>query len=145
MKIFCDTNIIIELLEVRKEYLHVKEILKHTDYDFYLSEGSLYTIAYLADRYVRSKGLSNPQRTHEVKRLLLGILQKFNIVETGKDGFHRCLTGSDFTDIEDGFQYQAALACGADVLLTINDKDFQDADPTIVNVMTPSQFAEQFL
>lgn len=145
MKVFCDTNIIVEVLQRREYESVVKRILGNIDNEFYLSTGSFYTLAYLADKFIRRRGIPNPQRTLLVKQQLLDILQIFNVEDVDKTAIAHILEGESFTDIEDGFQYQAALACGAEVLLTINDKDFQDADQTIVKVMTPTQFAEQYL
>lgn len=48
-------------------------------------------------------------------------------------------------DLEDSYQYQAALNCNADVLLTINIKDFDGVkDKQQIKIMTPQTFVEQY-
>lgn len=146
MRIFCDSNIIVELVERRRYFQEVYNILSlRNGNTFFISEGCVYTLAYLIDQHVRRKGVCNPQRTVMVKQQLLSLLHLFEVVHVSKDGLERCLASAAFTDIEDGFQYQAALACGAEVLLTINDKDFQDADQSVIKILTPQAFAEQYL
>lgn len=54
-----------------------------------------------------------------------------------------CLDGDNFIDLEDGYQFQSALSCGADVLLTINKKDFVHADASLLSVFTPDEFLER--
>lgn len=50
-----------------------------------------------------------------------------------------------FKDLEDSYQYQAALNCDADVLLTINIKDFDGVkDKQQIKIMTPQTFVEQY-
>lgn len=50
-----------------------------------------------------------------------------------------------FMDLEDSYQYQAAIACGADVFLTINVKDFKEVGFGPLPIMTPADFAARFL
>ena len=52
---------------------------------------------------------------------------------------------SSFKDLEDSYQYQAALNCEADVLLTINIKDFDGVkDQQQIMIMTPQTFVEKY-
>lgn len=73
------------------------------------------------------------------------LLDTLQIVNIEQADFRACLSSEDFPDLEDGYQYQAALACEADVLLTINTKDFKNAAQDVVQIMSPQMFVEQYL
>lgn len=145
MRIFCDTNIIVEFLEERQYSSEVQAILSADDNEYFLSLGEIYTLSYLADRHFRKEGVQNPERTVRVKQQLAELLEVFQIADLDKEGVLKILENDDFYDIEDGFQYQAALACQADVLLTINIKDFMETDKDNLNIMTPEEFATKYL
>ena len=49
-----------------------------------------------------------------------------------------------FNDIEDSYQYQAALSSGCDVLLTLNIHDFQHVSPTLLKIYTPVEFLAEY-
>ncbi len=57
MKIFCDTNIVLEFLQQRTFAEQVKTILinalKNGD-ELFISFGSFYTITYLTERYLKN-------------------------------------------------------------------------------------------
>ena len=147
MIIFCDTNIILEVLEERTNYEYVENILLSSASSniFYLSEGSFYTITYLLDKRMRLLGVHEPEKTERVKQVLAKILLTFRITDTGEKGFKDILNHSSFRDLEDGYQYGAALNCGADVLLTVNKKDFSSVTNTGLLVLTPQEFISMFL
>lgn len=84
MIIFCDTNIILEVLEERSNYKFVEEILLSNE-----SSNTLY--------------------------------------------------------LSDGYQYEAARHCGADVLLTINKKDFVSVHNADLLVLTPEEYISKYL
>lgn len=146
MKIFCDTNIIVELVEGRSQAMYVQQILDSATGkdEFFVSAGSFYTITYLTDRKIRRQGISDPIRTEIVKNILWTLLQRIQIANIDRDDFCATILSSDFSDLEDGYQYQAALACKADVLLTINIKDFKLADQEAVKILTPQEYIEQY-
>ena len=139
MNIFCDTNIIVEYLERRLQYQAVEQVLKlpTDEYKLYLSEGSFYTITFLVDKQLRRSEIYNPERLEKERKILSRILDTFEIAHADKEGLTQGITSESFKDLEDSYQYQAALNCGADVLLTINIKDFQEGDSTLVRVLTP--------
>lgn len=148
MNIFCDTNIIAELVEGRLQADSVQRIFDEaTPNDrFFVSAGSLYTITYLVDRQLRRQGIHAPERIREAKNVLWTLLDALQVVNIEQEDFRACLAGEDFPDLEDGYQYQAALACEADVLLTINIKDFKNvADQGVPQIMSPQEFVAQYL
>ena len=47
--------------------------------------------------------------------------------------------------LEDSYQYQAALDCDADCLLTINIKDFREKTSSKMKILTPQDFVSEYL
>lgn len=147
MKIFLDTNVVAEYIEVRSEAQTIMHILETSALgnQFFISEGSFYTLSYLVDKLMRRNNIYNPERVEKDKEILRGVLDLFRVTHAGETGLKKILDDNTFTDLEDGFQYQAALACQADVLLTINIKDFKKANQSLIKIMTPQDFADSYL
>lgn len=145
MKVFCDTNIIIEYLFKRKEAETIRRIfhyLSRMDVEKVLSCGSFYTLTYLIENYLKKDGLEKDERISELRRILNGLLLEYHIEsgiswKAGIDDIH-------FNDIEDSYQYQAALSSGCDVLLTLNIHDFQHVSPTLLKIYTPVEFLAEY-
>lgn len=147
MRIFCDTNIVTEIIESRQFAPQIIQILRMTSgwNEFYVSAGSFYTITYLAERFLKKRGFHNPVRIQETRKALKGLLRYFRIAINDAFTIEEGLNDLAFTDLEDSYQYQAALACHAEVLLTINVKDFRNAEQRPLQVMTPAEFVERYL
>lgn len=147
MRIFCDTNIVTEIIESRQFAPQIIQILRTTAgrNEFYVSAGSFYTITYLAERFLKKRGLQNPLRIQETRKALKGLLRYFRIATNDEFTIEEGLDDPHFTDLEDSYQWQAALACHADVLLTINVKDFKNAGQSSLQVMTPEEFVQHCL
>ena len=47
--------------------------------------------------------------------------------------------------IEDSFQYQCALQNKCDALVTINLKDYRNADTSAMEILSPEAFVSRFL
>lgn len=147
MRIFCDTNIIAEFLEKRLQFDAVAKILKlpsgkHT---LFLSEGGFYTVTFLVDKQLRRMNIYNPERLINERKILLRVLDTFQIVAASRIGLEQGVMDEQFKDLEDSYQYQAALNCEADVLLTINIKDFDGVkDQQQIMIMTPQTFVEKY-
>ena len=149
MKIFCDTNIVMEFLQQRMFAEQVKSILTNAlnnGDDLFISYGSFYTITYLTERYLKNDhSLSKEDRINRLRYILNGVLSTF------KFGYHYegCMNDGVndflFDDLEDSYQAHVAEGTGCDVLLTINDKHFsQFADISSVRVLTPQAFINSF-
>ena len=62
-----------------------------------------------------------------------------------KEGLTACIENDNFVDLEDAYQYQAAAACNADVLLTINIRDFRGVEKESIPIMTPATFVSRYM
>lgn len=147
MRIFCDTNIVTEIIESRQFAPQIIQILRMSSdrNEFYVSAGGFYTVTYLAERFLKRRGFDNPMRIHETRKALKGLLRYFHIAANDAFTIEEGLDDDAFNDLEDSYQYQAALACHADVLLTINVKDFKNVEQRALPVMTPVEYLNRYL
>lgn len=146
MKIFCDTNIIVEFLCQREQANYIEKILKFEsdNNQFFVSVGGFYTITYIIEKYLRKETrLSVEQRIDKLRVILLSILSDFSLASLPLDSLKQAVNDYRYIDLEDSYQYQAALYSQCDVLLTINKKDFSSSDNLIV--CTPREYIEKFL
>lgn len=147
MKIFCDTNILLEVLLDREEADSIETILNYAsehNIELYISTGSLYTIVYTVDKHFRQKSIEKSVRLSIVRNLLHEILKQY-IIAIGNNEI--LIEATDYTvmsDIEDAFQFKIAEHNQCDVLLTINIKDYQDTDSNI-KAMTPTEFISKII
>lgn len=147
MKVFYDTNIILEFLLKRKEGDKVRDILlwSHENHvEKFLSSGSFYTLTYLIEKYLKNQGAQNAQnRRHELTCILSGLLQEYKII--GETDWGKALSDVRFSDLEDSYQYQTAVNAGCNVLLTLNIRDFKQITDSPISIMTPEEFVNKYI
>lgn len=148
MKLFIDTNIFIEYFEKRLQFDSVRLLFNALEdglHTGYISVGSFYTIAYIVDQGFKRKGLNKLERVDLVRSVLLQILDFTTVVGIDNEALCKSVTNQLFTDLEDSFQYQVALEGNCDLLITLNTKDFKGVNPSLIKVVTPLQFVEEYL
>ena len=148
MRLFIDTNIILEFIDHRNAYESVRSILadiRDGKYEGFVSQGCVYTLAFLIERSLKARGIHKPEQTVQLRRLLMSILNMLEVAGITREDMVRALSNEDFTDIEDSFQYQCAVENRCDVLITINNGDFREADQRNLEVLTPMQFVEKYM
>lgn len=147
MKVFYDTNIILEFLLKRKEGDKVRDILlwSHENHvEKFLSSGSFYTLTYLIEKYLKNQGIQDTQnRRHELTCILSGLLQEYKII--GETDWGKALSDVRFSDLEDSYQYQTAVNAGCNVLLTLNIRDFKQITDSPISIMTPEEFVNKYI
>ena len=67
----------------------------------------------------------------------------FDVIGQDKQTFLKGIGDTNFKDIEDSCQYQAAVESGCDCLVTFNVKDYQGT--TSLLVLSPQEFITKFL
>lgn len=143
MRIFADTNIIMEYLAERAEYYEVKAIIsycKDHNWNLYISVGSFYTITFLLERVLHQKGITRPELVEVERKTLRDLLNSVTVVEATSKMLKAGLDNMTFTDLEDSYQYECAVAADCDVILTINIKDFKLNTANHIKILNPKSF-----
>lgn len=150
MKIFIDTNIILEYLLNREESENVDMILSWAEEnkcELVISAGAAYTLTYSIDRYLcKEKLVYNPQRTKILRDIMQHIFDRYIVCGMDSADFYNAVSNPSFIDLEDSYQWEIAKLANCDVLLTINIKDYKDASyVSALNVVSPSEFISLYM
>lgn len=130
MKIFVDTNVLIDLICQREGYDQVGKILalgEFSQYTLYTSVLSIANIAYILRKVLKG----------DVLYQTMGKLsERIRISSMTQDDFDRAvaLKASDF---EDALQYYSALQADCEAIITRNKEDFLFSE---ISVYTPTEF-----
>jgi predicted nucleic acid-binding protein len=132
VKIFLDTNVVIDLLGKREPFYEDAKLFLNLAQralaQLYIAECSLGNLYYLAFEIYK---LPHAEETMD---------QFFSVCEIasgGKDIVRQSLSSS-FKDKEDALQYFTALANKMDFLITRDKKDFSSV--TQIPILTPKEF-----
>ena len=133
MKLFLDTNIVMDYVEHREPFVLHALSLFEMGYDglhqLYISDLTFAHISYLTRKSMTR------DRFYEIVEDLCAVAHVAGMGEQAvKDAIH--LQAKDF---EDALQYFSAHQAGADCILTRNKKDFSFSD---IQVWTPEEFLE---
>ena len=147
MRIFLDTNVILENFLVREDFktahnlFHAMQGQRH---ELFMSVGSFYTMIFLVDKYLRKVvGLIGDDRVKMLRQIMSNILQTVSVAEHDNESLLRGIKNEAFKDVEDGCQYELAMRTGCTLLLTFNSHDYPSDDTGSVKVMTPAEYLEQ--
>ena len=148
MKIFFDTNVVIEHLIRRERFDTVKQVINRTvggGHELYMSAGGFYTILYVVDRFLgKELRLEKEARIAVLRNMAQGLLNSYRIAGHDNESLMRGVDDLRFDDLEDGCQLQAAVSAGCQCLLTFNEKDYPAVDRQI-EVVTPEHFLSEIL
>lgn len=129
MKVYADTNILIDLLCSRDEFLSDAQLLFGMGYDgkirLVLSALSFVNTVYIGRKYRFS--------TQEMKESLLRIASFVEVSDLSGDAVLWALS-CDWSDYEDATQYRSALSSGADCIVTRNKKDYSKSSLPVYSV-----------
>ena len=143
MKIFFDTNVVLEFLAERPKASQVESVIslcEKNGWSKYLSVGSIYTIAYMTERILHQKGLVRPELIEVQRNIFKALLSSYKVVPLKLGRILEAAGDLSFSDLEDSFQYQSALQVDCDVLLTFNIKDFKEAKQEDIKIREPEAF-----
>ena len=131
MKIFLDTNVILDVLTKREPfYIDSSKILTFVNEKIvsgYISAITVNNVYYIL-RKLKDKDTA--------KNFIKEILESFETIPLTKDILTQANKIST-RDFEDGIQYFSALGYGCDFLITRNDKDYPSLG---IRIMTPTEF-----
>jgi hypothetical protein len=146
MKVFLDTNILMESITNRShstEIAYIYSLYKAGFIDCYISQGSFYTITYLLDAFLKkNESLSKNERLNKLRTILNNILLMADICDISNEELIKGIWDINFTDIEDSYQYQNAIAEQCEYLITLNKKDFP-TDSNYISIITPEEFIQK--
>ena len=135
MKVFFDTNVLIDIAVRSDEYPHsmkvVNEVMERSGVSPWVSAISLNNIEYI---------ISNLGQRQKAYRLLRFIRDRFSIIPFRKSVFVKALN-SGGPDFEDAIQMACADELGMDYIITRNTDHFRESE---VPAVTPSEFLEKW-
>ena len=133
MKVFLDTNIVIDLLDKREP--------------FYIDAVKLFTLAYKKEITLFVSPMTYATASYllrkhgkEGMRKLLGNFRQLSQITTADEKVVDAALASSFEDYEDALQYYSALTRNVDVIVTRNKKDFTSAN---IPILLPKELLEQ--
>ena len=136
-KLFLDANVVVDFLCERSNdfYLPAARLMVKS----YNKEVELCcsTLTLATASYFMEKGkVDHAEICHKISDMI-SICELANV---DRDVVEKALS-SEFTDFEDAMQYFSAKKFGADIIITRNKKDFQNAQ---LPVYTPKEYLEMF-
>ena len=135
MKIFIDTNVLIDLLYKREGYEQAGKILalsQNSQYVLYTSVLSIANLAYILRKVLKGQALY---------QALNKLSKRLNISPMTQESFEKALS-LEASDFEDALQYYSALQAECEMIITRNKKDFQFSE---IAVYSPDEFLAQSL
>lgn len=135
MKVFIDTNVLIDLLLEREGYQEAASILlcqKERKCSLWLSSLTMANIAYILRKKIKGEELYNALDKLKIF---------FNIVDLTAGNVESALK-LRANDFEDALQYFSANNVQADVIVTRNEKDFCFS---AIKVVSPKYFLEEYI
>jgi len=148
MRLFIDTNIILEYIDHRDQYVDVRAILSsinNKEHVGLVSQGSIFTLAYLVERSLKARGIHRPEQTRQLRQIMASILRLVEPVGISRPDMLSAVLDHSFVDLEDSLQYQYAAQNRCSVLITINENDYKNVDQRKLEILTPSAFVENYM
>lgn len=147
MKVFIDTNIILEYFMHREEYATSERLLmelRQNGIQMFMSVGAFYTILYVVLKYLRKEQeLVGEECIRNLRAVMQQILLLFDVAEHDKESLLRGVSDQKYKDLEDSCQCKVAQKVGCDFLLSFNTSDYHVEEHSSIRVLTPQQFLER--
>ena len=94
---------------------------------------------------LKRQGIYRPEQTMRLRQTLSIVLSMATVAGVSHKSIVSGINDLAFDDVEDSFQYQCALQNKCDALITINLKDYSNADTAKMEILSPTEFVEKFL
>lgn len=135
MKVFLDTNILLDYGQARADFLYamaIMELGERKEIELYASYLSFANMGYILRHYPR-----------ENMWLLINDIRKgVHVLPTDEEQLDDALKHSPVKDYEDLLQYQCALKGGCDMIITNNKRDFLEFSN--LPIYTSKEFLYQY-
>lgn len=136
MRLFLDTNIVLDLLGERDPFYNsiakIATLADRKQATLIVSALTYSTVFYVLAKYESKDKVLNKLRKFKIISEIAGVDE--TIIEKGLN--------SAFIDFEDSLQYFCALKTECDILLTRNQKDFKESS---IPVMSSDEFLKSFI
>lgn len=136
MKVFLDTNILIDYASQRQPFCQSANAIMHLCHNGYI-EAYASSLTFVTMAYILRKQVSR----EDIYRCMRGIASFVSITTAGDEEIHRALI-DEWRDFEDCVQFHSASTIAADVIITRNKSDFEGKS---IQLMSPDEFLEFFL
>lgn len=128
MKLFLDTNIVLDLLQYREPWVHdtlvLFQLAKEKRVELIVTDLTFVNVVYIAGKNVDKKKLNET---------LIGLKKYLTIVPIGDACIEQALSG-DYVDFEDAVQCFAAKREKVDYILSRDEKGFYMSEIPVMNV-----------
>ncbi len=148
MKVFLDTNIFLEYFEQRRECQAVGQLLSAIEdgkIKAVVSVGCVYTLTYLIRMELKRQNIHRPEQTLRLRTTLNTVMSMVTAAGLNQKRIIQGVNDPAFDDVEDSFQYQCALQAKCDTFVTINLRDYSNADTSKMEILSPTEFVEKYL
>lgn len=136
MRIFLDTNVIIDFCAEREDYFHEAAVI------FQLGKEGKIELCASATTFINSFYILRKDYSHEeLYKRLSKIAQACSITPSDSTVIKKAFENV-YPDFEDAVQYFSAKSLAADIIITRNKKDFSMASNE--ELMTPEEFLDYF-
>lgn len=136
MKLFIDTNIVLDLLQYREPWVNdtivLFQLAKEKKVEVVVTDLTFVNVVYIAGKNFEKKKLYET---------LLDLKKLVSVVSIGNECIEQALN-SDSSDFEDSTQYFAAKREKVDYILTRDNNGFKMSDIPVMNV---TDFLNNFL
>ena len=119
MKVFLDTNILLDYGQVRDDFLYAKAIMElgeRKEIELYASYLSYANMGYILRHYPKEN----------IWSLIKAMREGIHILDTNACQLDKALEHSPVKDYEDLLQYKCAIAGECEMIVTNNKRDFQE-------------------
>lgn len=134
MKLLIDTNVILDMVFHRKgcdDSMKLFRKIKDNGYAAYITASSVTDLF-----YITRKVLHDTERTYAVMENVFKLVTVLSVTE--KDIMEAF--GQKWKDFEDCVQYMTGRNSGADYIITVNRKDYENV---LLPVRTPAEWLEE--
>lgn len=132
-KVFLDTNVVIDFLAVRKEFVEdaakIMTLAYEREIDVFAS-----ALTFSTASYVMAKHHANSPE--DIRLTIADFIKICNITVINKGTVEYAVKGI-FDDFEDAMQYESAVNAGCEVIVTRNCEDFTSSE---IPVLSPPDF-----
>ena len=128
MKLFIDTNIVLDLLQYREPWVHdtivLFQLAKEKEIELIVTDLTFVNVVYIAGKNYDKKKITETLKN--LKKLV-------SVVTIGEACIEQALNG-DFSDFEDAAQYFAAKREQVDYILSRDERGFKMSEIPVINI-----------